>query len=527
MAYPHEQLIFTDLFTSVDDCNQIVFVDALNGEESIEVVNNYGETEPNCETERTDILEAQELPKSTIGELYYSTQEGLDVNKNKVQSRPKIDEKIKGHMATLQEILQNPDFAPLHGIGKEVNDKLTEAIGHASKNSTSLSAVNDLLGSCFMVLMEACHGVADKFALSDDVVIALADFKRCERERIELQKKTEMESAEEKIEEQEKLLDAAITDGELDVKRVLGRQKMVEEARTLQKFVKKRDELDQDITTEIEELKMMSENCEGDKNTIGKSLETLRQSAEVAFKKYTQKDKSLCKELQENRAEQDKLQQRLNQLKQHEQKLEEDRKKRSEDQQTAEMTEKRARQELEKWCQQIQELQDRCQAALHVMKEFKDGSSKLLEASIESKRKEEKDLHELDIMAHRRLRDATAAAAVHCKQQIEYSENNLKYLANEIKVLKEEKKSLARSGLKFAVEVKEKLKKFEESSAQYKQTRATNQQRFELYKKKLEELDERLDQLGEIVEAFDDIYDRVQEAENALWDAEGFSSLED
>lgn len=63
--------------------------------------------------------------------------------------------------------------------------------------------------------------------------------------------------------------DAAITNGELDVERVLGRQKMVEEARTLQKFVKKRDELDQDITTEIEELKMMSENCEGDKNTIG------------------------------------------------------------------------------------------------------------------------------------------------------------------------------------------------------------------------------------------------------------------
>lgn len=37
-----------------------------------------------------NILQAQELPKSTIGELYYSTQEGLDVNKNKVQSRPKI-----------------------------------------------------------------------------------------------------------------------------------------------------------------------------------------------------------------------------------------------------------------------------------------------------------------------------------------------------------------------------------------------------------------------------------------------------
>ena len=71
--------------------------------------------------------------------------------------------------------------------------------------------------------------------------------------------------------------------------------------------------------------------------TLGKSLGTLRQSAEVAFKKYTEKDKRLCKELQENRAEQDKLQQRLNQLKEHEQKLEVDRKKRSEDQQTAEM----------------------------------------------------------------------------------------------------------------------------------------------------------------------------------------------
>ena len=57
----------------------------------------------------------------------------------------------------------------------------------------------------------------------------------------------------------------------LDVKRVMDRQKMVEEARTLQKFVKKRDELDQDITREIEELKMMSENCEGDKSTIGMS----------------------------------------------------------------------------------------------------------------------------------------------------------------------------------------------------------------------------------------------------------------
>lgn len=36
-------------------------------------------------------------------------------------------------------------------------------------------------------------------------------------------------------------------------------------------------------------------------------------------------------------------------------------------QQTAE----KARQELEKWRQQIQELHDRCQAALHVMGEFR------------------------------------------------------------------------------------------------------------------------------------------------------------
>lgn len=57
----------------------------------------------------------------------------------------------------------------------------------------------------------------------------------------------------------------------------------------------------------------------------------------MAFKKYTETDKSLCKELQENRAEQDKLQQRLNELKEHERKLEEERQKRSDTQQTAEM----------------------------------------------------------------------------------------------------------------------------------------------------------------------------------------------
>lgn len=61
-----------------------------------------------------------------------------------------------------------------------------------------------------------------------------------------------------------------------------------------------------------------------------------------------------------------------------------------------------------------------------------DGSSKLMEASIESKRKEEQDLNEQDIVAHRRLRDAIAAAAVECKQHIENSDENLKYLKKQV-----------------------------------------------------------------------------------------------
>ena len=85
-------------------------------------------------------------------------------------------------------------------------ERLLSAIEYASKSSTSLNAVNDLLGSCFAVLLEACHGVADKFVLSDDVVTALADFKRCERERYDLLKKTEMDSAEEKRKAGEDLL---------------------------------------------------------------------------------------------------------------------------------------------------------------------------------------------------------------------------------------------------------------------------------------------------------------------------------
>lgn len=61
-----------------------------------------------------------------------------------------------------------------------------------------------------------------------------------------------------------------------------------------------------------------------------------------------------------------------------------------------------------------------------------DGSSKLMEASIESKRKEEQDLNEQDIVAHRRLRDAIAAAAVECKQHIENCDENLKFLKKQV-----------------------------------------------------------------------------------------------
>lgn len=56
----------------------------------------------------------------------------------------------------------------------------------------------------------------------------------------------------------------------------------------------------------------------------------------------------------------------------------------------------------------------------------------MLEASITSKKKEEKDINELDIMAHRRLRDATSAAAIDCKQQIESCDENIKYLKEKV-----------------------------------------------------------------------------------------------
>nr|XP_058969420.1 trichohyalin-like [Pocillopora verrucosa] len=511
--------------------SQMVFYDAANGDESIELVNSSLETNASSqetESERTDIVEAQVLPKNTKGRLYFSNQEGLDASRNKVQSRPKIDEQIKGHMTTLSEILENPDFADFHHIVKEVNEKLLGAIDYAAKNSTSLNAVTELLGSCFAVLLEACHGVADKFELSDDTVEALADFKRCERERYDLLKKTEMDRAVDKREEGVTLLEQAMTKGKEDVKKVLERQKKTEEAQTLQKFLNKSEELEQEINREIEELKLMSDNCEADVAKIAESLDTLRESAEIALKKYTQRDQNLCQKLQQNRKEQEELQKRLNALKENEQKLEEEREKENNTQKRADSTAMGAEKELEKWRQQIQELQDRCQAALHVMEEFRDGSSKLMDASVESKKKEERELHKLDIMAHRRLRDATAAAAVECQQHIEDCDKNIKFLKDTITSLKAERKAKAKIALKVVVdEIVEKLKKYEESYSESKQARAEKNQKFDIYTKEMQDLDERLEALGEIVEAFDEIYRRVQREVNALWEGEDFSSLED
>lgn len=88
----------------------------------------------------------------------------------------------------------------------KLTEQLLTAIDYAAKNSTSLNAVKELLGSCFGVVLVACCDVADKFELSDEAVTALADFKRCERERYELLKKTEMDGADEKRQEGVQLL---------------------------------------------------------------------------------------------------------------------------------------------------------------------------------------------------------------------------------------------------------------------------------------------------------------------------------
>ena len=81
------------------------------------------------------------------------------------------------------------------------SEMLSSAIDFAKKNGTSLNAANDVLRSCLKIMLEACHGVADKFELSSEAVTALVDFKKTERERQDLLKRAEMDSADEKREE--------------------------------------------------------------------------------------------------------------------------------------------------------------------------------------------------------------------------------------------------------------------------------------------------------------------------------------
>ena len=65
-------------------------------------------------------------------------------------------------------------------------------------------------------------------------------------------------------------LDKAIEKSKEDVQRVLERQKKTREAQTLLRFENKQQELEQEVNREIQELDMMSQNCEADAAKIGK-----------------------------------------------------------------------------------------------------------------------------------------------------------------------------------------------------------------------------------------------------------------
>ena len=72
------------------------------------------------------------------------------------------DEKIQGHMTTLEEILQNPDFAPLHGIVQEVNGRVTFQSKLCSKIKNGVECKNVCehlmhLGFCGKLTQELVH----------------------------------------------------------------------------------------------------------------------------------------------------------------------------------------------------------------------------------------------------------------------------------------------------------------------------------------------------------------------------------
>lgn len=79
--------------------------------------------------------------------------------------------------------------------------KFLGVIDYVVKNLIFLNVVIELLGFCFVVFLEVCYGVVDKFEFLDDIVEVLVDFKRCERERYDFFKKIEMDRVVDKREE--------------------------------------------------------------------------------------------------------------------------------------------------------------------------------------------------------------------------------------------------------------------------------------------------------------------------------------
>ncbi|XP_032217735.1 cingulin [Nematostella vectensis] len=535
---------------SEDNCEaSMVFVEALTGEESIEVVRESPEGSTTVEEpeitnstnataksdvtqERQDIAKAQALPSETKGGLFYSNQESLNQQKSRVKSKPRIDEHIQECISSLAELLQTPEYATLHPIGQEVKGLLSSAIRFANDSSTSLSSANQILESSLEVFKEACQGIAEKFELSAESTSALAEFKRCERERQELMKRARMNEADMKREEGLHHLERSIESAKKDASKVLERQRKEEEAQVLRRFREKKEDTETLVNDELNELSTMSDYCEDDIQKTEQSLEYLGNLAETAFLKYTETDKDLCKKVQENRAEQEELRRRLKALQEAEQALEEERQCRTKMQERAEQSVERAREEMTDWKRQIEELSGCCRAALTVMYQFQEGSAKLIDSSIANKIEEEKRLHEMDIMAQRALRDALAAAAVEAQQTVETCNSNLDMLRQRMKAKKEERTNAAKSNLTvFVEELTKEYNKYKESYSQFQQTKAQNEQNLASYKQQLASADERLQALGEVIESFEDIYAKILREKEAIWavddDNESLNSLDD
>ena len=75
------------------------------------------------------------------------------------------------------------------------------AITHAKNNATSLSSAKEILENSLEVFCQACDIVAEEFELSEACTVALGDYKRCERERQDYLRKSDILEADEKREE--------------------------------------------------------------------------------------------------------------------------------------------------------------------------------------------------------------------------------------------------------------------------------------------------------------------------------------